>query len=233
MNSMFIDFCCFLYTVYLTSFAGIFSSGFLCYCLIFSTKNTRRTQCLQWLSVQVLYISPLTMGECPICSRHVLPHAKQAKCCICLYNHHMECLTLQPEVCEYIQENNSTWYCQMCITETLPFNHNENEYVFTCDINCIETCSRTIEQLSELMFNPFELNMDDHYSPLYDVDPDMNYCNELDSHIGLNCNYYFDNCFPCVIREKLKETDMTCVFSLCHINIRSLKANLPTIFKSL
>ena len=111
-------------------------------------------------------------------------------CCICLYNYHMKCLTLEPKVYEYIQENNSTWYCQMCITEILPFNHNENEDVFMCDINCIETCSRTIEQLSELIFNPFELNMDDHYSPLYDVDPDMNYYNELDSHIGLNCNYY-------------------------------------------
>ena len=177
----------------------------------------------------MLYISPLKTGECPICRRHVLPHAKQAKCCICLYNYHMKCLTLEPEVYEYIQENNSTWYCQMCITEILPFNHNENEDVFMCDINCIDTCSRTIEQLSELIFNPFELNMDDHYSPLYDVDPDMNYYNELDSHIGLNCNYYFDNSFPCAIHEKLKETDMKCVFSLCHINIRSLKANLPVL----
>ena len=116
-----------------------------------------------------------------------------------------------------------------CALQRYCLSINENEDVFMCDINCIETCSRTIEQLSELIFNPFELNMDDHYSPLYDVDPDMNYYNELDSHIGLNCNYYFDNSFPCVIHEKLKETDMKCVFSLCHINIRSLKANLPAL----
>ena len=117
----------------------------------------------------------------------------------------------------------------MCITEILPLNHNENGDVFMCDINRIVTCSRSIEQLSELIFNPFELNTDYHYSPLYDVDPVMNYYNDLDSHIGLNCNYHFDNSFPCVIHEKLKETDMKCVFSLCHINIRILKANLPAL----
>ena len=169
------------------------------------------------------------MAECPICSSHVLPHTQQTKCCISLDDYHMNYLTLQPEVCEYIQENNSTWHCQMCITKILPFNHNENEDVFMCDIRCIETCSRTIEQLSELIFNPFELNMDDHYFPLYDVDPDTNYYNELDSHIGLNCNYYFHNSFPCVIHEKLKETYMKCVFSLCHINIRSLNTNHPAL----
>ena len=58
------------------------------------------------------------------------------------------------------------------------------------DINWIEAGNISIEQLSEIIFNPFELNTGDHYSPLYDANPDMNYYNELDSHIGLNCNYY-------------------------------------------
>ena len=177
----------------------------------------------------MLSISPLTMDECPICNRHVLPHAKQAKCCICLCNYHMKCLSLQPDVCEYIKENNPTWCCQLCITKILPYNHIENDDVFMSNINCIEAGSRSIEQLSEIIFNPFELNTDDHYSPLYDADPDMNYYNELDSHIGLNCNYYFDNSFQSVIQEKLKHIDSKHIFSLCHINIRSLKANLPAL----
>ena len=139
----------------------------------------------------------------------------------------MKCLSLQPDVCEYIKENNPTWYCQLCITKILPYNHIENDDVFMSDMNCIEAGSRSIEQLSEIIFNPFELNTDDHYSPLYDADPDMNYYNELDSHIGLNCNYYFDNSFQSVIQEKLKHIDSKHIFSLCHINIRSLKANLP------
>ena len=106
-------------------------------------------------------------------------------------------------------------YCQLCIRKILPYNHIENDDVFMSDINCIEAGSRPIEQLSEFIFNPFELNTDDHYSLMYDADPDM--------------NYYFDNSFQCVIQEKFKHIDSKHIFSLCHINIRSLKANLPAL----
>ena len=34
--------------------------------------------------------------------------------------------------------------------------------------------TKTIESLSESLFNPLELNNDDIYSPLCDVDPDAN-----------------------------------------------------------
>ena len=49
--------------------------------------------------------------------------------------------------------------------------------------------TKTIESLSESLFNPLELNNDDIYSPLCDVDPDANYFNELNAHISQNCNY--------------------------------------------
>ena len=49
----------------------------------------------------------------------------------------------------------------------------------------------------EIIFHPFELNADDLYCPLNDVDPpDLNYHNEPHSHTGLNCIYYFDDAFP-------------------------------------
>ena len=130
-----------------------------------------------------------------------------AKSCFVLEYRNFYCTVYLYSVYLYISISNSTWYCQLCITKILPYNHIENDDVLLSDINCFEAGSRSIEQLSEIVFNPFELNTDDHYSPLYDADPDMNYCNEIDSHIGLNCNNYFDNSFQSVIREKLRHID--------------------------
>ena len=85
----------------------------------------------------------------------------------------------------------------------------------------------SIESLTELLFNPFELNSDDHYSPMFDIDPDMNYYNELDSHIALNCKYHFEESIAAAISDKTEGKEHNNVFSLCHANIRSLRANLP------
>ena len=55
----------------------------------------------------------------------------------------------------------------------------------------------------------------------------MNYYNEIDFHIALNCNYYFEQSISAAINDKIKTGNLSKVFSLCHVNIRSLKANLP------
>ena len=163
----------------------------------------------------------------PICSKRVLPHAKQVKCCSCHLIYHMKCLTLQTEDLLYIRCNSLTWFCKTCITELFPFNHIEHDDVFVSEVNNIGSCTRSIESLSDLLFNPFELNSDDHYSPLIDIDPDVNYYNEIDSHIALNCNYYFEESISAAINDNIKTGNLSKVFSLCHVNIRSLKANLP------
>ena len=168
----------------------------------------------------------LTMDNCPICNKRVLPHAKQVKCCLCHLIYHMKCLTLQTEDLLYIRSNSLTWFCKTCITKLFPFNHIEHDDVFVSEVNNIGSCTRSVETLSDLLFNPFELNSDDHYSPLIYIDPDMNYYNEIDSHIALNCNYYFEESISAAINDKIKTGNLNKVFSLCHVNIRSLKANL-------
>ena len=54
----------------------------------------------------------------------------------------------------------------------------------------VKTCVKSVESLSDLLFNPFELNSDDHYSVMFDVNPGMNYYNELSFHIEVYCDYY-------------------------------------------
>ena len=89
----------------------------------------------------------LTMDNCPICSKRVLPHAKQVKCCSCHLIYHMKCLTLQTENLLYIRNNSLTWFCKTCITELFPFNHIEHDDVFVSEVNNIGSCTRSIESL--------------------------------------------------------------------------------------
>ena len=88
--------------------------------------------------------------------------------------------------------------------------------------------TQTLESLSELLFNPFELNTDDQYSPLYDIDPDVDFYNELDSHIGLKCDSYFIDMVLTAVDDNFKDRSYHSVFSFFHLIIRSLKANLAS-----
>ena len=53
-----------------------------------------------------------------------------------------------------------------------------------------------------------------------------NFFNEFDYHLGLNCNYYFKDSVFDILVKKFPNMSGDKVFSLCHMNIRSLKANL-------
>ena len=168
------------------------------------------------------------MDNCPICNRKVLPNGRQAKCCVCSKSYHLKCISLSADVQNYIQTNASIWYCSKCVVEILPFNHIEDDDTFISEVNNMDINTQTLESLSELLFNPFELNTDDQYSPLYDIDPDVHFYNELDSHIGLKCNYYFEDMVSTAIEDNFKGRSYHSVFSICHMNIRSLKANLAS-----
>ena len=73
-----------------------------------------------------------------------------------------------------------------------------------------------------------ELSNDDIYSSLCGVDPDANYFNELNAHISQNCNYYHGHSFSTIIQTMFTNMIDHNVFSSCHINIRSMKANLTS-----
>ena len=168
------------------------------------------------------------MDKCPICSRFIIPHARKVKCFICNPFYHMKCISLDPEYLSYIELNRSSWYCCDCITEIFPFNHIENDELFISEVNSWDLELETIEALSAKLFNPFEINNDDVYYPLCDIDPDAHYFNEFNAHVSQNCNYYYEHSFSSVIQNRFTSSIDLKVFSLCHINIRSQKANLSS-----
>ena len=147
---------------------------------------------------------------------------------MCYTYYHIKCISLNHEDHDYIKSNLTSWYCCNCLSHIFPFNHMEDNDIFIAEINNMDIEAKTIESLSESLFNPLELNNDDIYSPLCDVDPDANYFNELNAHISQNCNYYYEYSFHDIIQTRFKNMINHQVFSLCHMNIRSLKANLTS-----
>ena len=96
--------------------------------------------------------------------------------------------------------------------------------MFIVEINNYDLKTRLIE-LSDALFQPFEINSDDFYAPTYEIDPDINFYNEIDYHIGSTCNYYMEDAFSS-IKEMYTSEPSEKLFSICHLNIRSLQSNL-------
>ena len=166
------------------------------------------------------------MDNCPVCNKRVLSHAMQMDCQICKLTYHMKCISLDPDDHIYLQNHVSSWYCKLCLSHIFPYNHIEDDDMFVSDINHLCFNEKNLDLISERIFNPFELNTDKYYAPLCDIDPDINFFNEIDYHLVSQCNYFMENHFISAVKNRFHDVSLSKMFSLCHINIRSLKANL-------
>ena len=151
-----------------------------------------------WIALQVLSVI-IAMDNCPICNRRILSHAVQIVCQICNSKYHMKCISLDPDDHNYLKMHISTWYCKLCVSQIFPFNHVEDYELVISDINHLDISLKTLDSTSECIFNPFELNTDKYYSPPCDIDPDINFYNEIDYHLVPQYNNYMDNHFTRVI----------------------------------
>ena len=151
---------------------------------------------------------------------------KQIECKVCCSSYHMKCLSLSPDDHEYMRANTSTWYCRLCVTQIFPLNTIEDDDMFLCELNGIDINDYTIDSLSCRLFNHFQLNDKDYYTPLSQIDPDVNFYNNVDSHLGLSCNYYPENTFYELVKSQMYNSTTENVFSLCLLNISSLRPNL-------
>ena len=163
------------------------------------------------------------MDNCPVCNRKILIHSKTVKCLVCASKVHIRCITLNFEEQNDIAEKSDLWYCTSCISEIFPFNTIENDTLFLSEINKFSYSERLAE-VSDILFQPFELNNNDSYSPLFDIDPDINFFNKIDYQIGSNCNYYMEDTFHSNLNNSYNSQGYP--FSLCHLNIRRMPANL-------
>ena len=165
----------------------------------------------------------MIMDNCPTCNKKVMNHSMSIKCNVCMSKYHIKCITLENEHITYLLNNQNEWYCSNCLKDCMPFSSIEDNFEFQATINQLNKndeynyCNQ-----SDRIFHPFEQDDQDDELYLSDCDPDKNYFNIL-SHKISSCNYYLESSF----NEKIKDSNQNPkMFSLLHINIRSLKSNL-------
>ena len=115
-----------------------------------------------------------------------------------------------------------------CLKGLLWFNHIEEDDLFIAEISKIEICPETINISDWMLFNPFEVNEGHYYTPLYEIDPDINCYNSISYHLRTNCNYYYEYNFETALKTKCIDIKTRNGLSICQLNIRSIRANLSS-----
>ena len=149
-------------------------------------------------------------------------HSYTIYCVCCQREVHRNCTVLSPD--EFtLTRNNSHWYCRVCNEDIFPFNHIENDLEFRQALHDSNT-SQCLDPDSEI-FDPFEINDDSDHIVEYqgELDPDKNYFNQFSYHLSQSSNYYCEDSFNKCTDQCNMNKDL---FSLIHLNIRSLPANL-------
>ena len=70
------------------------------------------------------------------------------------------------------------------------------------------------------------MNDEKEYIPYTDIDPDSCYYNELSFSIQMKSNHYHENSFNQSLQKVYNGNDL---FSLMHLNIRSIPSNLSKL----
>ena len=129
-------------------------------------------------------------STCLLCEKKILRHARQVQCTHCKNIFHLKCLALSPDSMNAILEETS-WICLVCLGCIFPFNQvdDDSEFIEVLD-DFFPSNNNTLLFLSDNIFQPFLF--DDSISPLDNIDPDVNFYNDLD--LG-ECKYYLENTF--------------------------------------
>ena len=166
--------------------------------------------------------------NCGICKKLILSHASFLCCSCCTLKFHVLCI---PNLCKndnVCREKDSLiWYCTLCIADSLPFTHiDDDDEFFNAIVELrVTKQSLSLDDLNELLFNPFEMFDDNRNSIGYDCDPDLNFYNSM-INTNLNCDYFLEDSF----NDRCKQL---CIsnknFSIIHVNIRSMMKNFDNL----
>ena len=107
-----------------------------------------------------------------------------------------------------------------CVSHIFPYNNIEDDDLLVFDINHLCFNRKNLDLISERIFDPFEMNTDKYYAPLCDIDPDINFFNEIDNHLVSPCNYFMENHFISAVKNRFLGVSLCDIFSLCYMNIR-------------
>ena len=163
-------------------------------------------------------------GDCGICRRRVALFSHHLNCSFCDRTYHIKCLPFITKTDSiYANRLENSWLCIKCAEEELPFNNidENNSFYDALSEFWFDSTQIPIEDLQTKAFVPFEINSDSSHHPLFDVDPDIQYFNKI--HRGdINSDYYTVESFSSKCSQMVDRN----MFSLFHVNIRSIPKNL-------
>ena len=162
-------------------------------------------------------------SKCRKCTRRVPENSRFLECRFCNYKYHIKCISLNTNQQNEFLAMAESWMCPLCLEEIFPFNKIEEEGEFLATMLGMDNLRILANVLEDKIFQPFEVNDQDHALPGHDIDPDINFYNEMYSSSGGHCNYYSEDTFRNAIATRVSDTMN---FSLIHLNIRSMKKNL-------
>ena len=73
----------------------------------------------------------IMIGHCNVCYQRILSHSRVIKCAVCSGTYHINCISMKADEQLTILNNQYTWYCSICLSSNLPFNHyiDEDEFL--------------------------------------------------------------------------------------------------------
>jgi hypothetical protein len=161
--------------------------------------------------------------SCNACLRRLLSHSADISCSLCNSDYHFKCIIPDEGTLT------TPWYCPSCSDNLFPYNHIQENDEFNSVLaeNWCNFVKFPFTDLSQLQFNVLEWNNDQSLVPLVEIDPDLQYYNDINTFNSLNqCDYYLDDSF----RNKFTLNEFTeNSFSLMHLNIRSIPKNLDKL----
>ena len=123
--------------------------------------------------------------KCHICKKNILSHCRKLKCTKCCSFAHSICY----DICDGDITDPDDWLCRCCLSETLPFYHYTDQNEFLSDLySCINNKPMDFTVLNEYNLTPFEWNSKTT-SPLFDLDPDMQFYSEPKFSNQNDCDY--------------------------------------------
>ena len=158
----------------------------------------------------------MTLVHCSICVRRVLAHAYSLTCALCRGKTHVKCLPYADQTDFKIAiDKYLNWHCANCMNDMFPFNNvvDNNELkraLFSNEFNNMISADDLNREYSTEDLSP---DLDMHNM---EVDPDLNYFNEL--QCDMQSKYFNENSF----NEKCKTLGLALnILSIMHLNIRS------------
>ena len=163
--------------------------------------------------------------RCKICEGRVLNHSLNLLCSVCYLPVHRECIPLSRDEFKALQETEYDWMCTICLEGVFPFNHYHEEEDYLDSIFEFTTGIADMhEKFSEKIFIPFEINDFEQKIPIFEIDPDLHFFNEMNKNMIQNSNYFMEETLNHLLDDKFPDGQN--IFSLCHLNMRSVPAHL-------